>query len=96
MERFEWRVRIHLTNWVQFDFNMDAEEILNLWKKLRDYSFVNIKHWHFNKINISHIEFPNDIMLEELMSCLNDKDCTDVDFLNEWTFVEKDLSLNIN
>lgn len=96
MEKFEWLVRIYLTNWMYFDFNMDAEEILNLWKKLRDYSFINVKHKYFNKINIAYIEFPDDAMLEDLLFCLTDKTYPDVDFLEEWTFSKENLSLNQN
>jgi hypothetical protein len=79
---------------MHFDFTMDAEDILNLWKKLRDYSFINVGNKHFNKINIAYIDFPDDAMLEDLIICLTDKDYSDWEWLDEWTFVKEPLSLN--
>lgn len=97
MKRFEWPVRIFLTNWASYETNMDAEGILNLWKKLRDHSFINVGDKYFNKINISYVVFPDDVMLQDLTEHLANKDYSDVDFLDEWTFVdEEDLSPNEN
>lgn len=79
---------------MHFDFTMDAEDILNLWKKLRDYSFINVEGKHFNKINIAYIDFPDSAMLEDLIICLTDKDYSDWEWLDEWTFVKEPLSLN--
>ena len=97
MKRFEWPVRIFLTNWASYETNMDAEAILNLWKKLRDHSFINVGDKYFNKINISYVVFPDSVMLQDLTEYLTNKDYIEVDFLDEWTFVdEEDLSPNEN